>query len=194
MNLDDFKSTWQADPFLMEEKEMTEIHKMIHKNTVTILGRMGKRYQHVVTSSLIGAVFFLIFFYTISDGFRESPLGLVMGMVFMLAVTGLAWRRYQQTMGHHHAADLKSRLQELLAQSNRNLFEEQAFVIGLPLIFLILSRILNGRGFSGLDQPEVIIGLMVMAVTVVGLLYIIRRSYQRDIAELESLLHNLVSK
>lgn len=194
MNLDDFKSTWQADPFLMEEKEMTELHKMIHKNTSTILGRMGKRYQHVVTSSLVGAVAFLIFFYTISDGFREAPLGVVMGMILMLMVTGLAWRRYQQTMGQHHAATLKNRLQELVAQSKRNLFEEQALVIGLPLIFLILARVLNGRGFSGLGQPEVIVGLIITIIFIIGLLVVIRRSYQRDIAELESLLNNLVSE
>ena len=76
MDLDDFKTTWQSSAFLTEAKEMNDIQKMVQKNTAVLVGRIAQRYGRITTSSLIGAVAFIILFYTISDGFRESPMGL----------------------------------------------------------------------------------------------------------------------
>lgn len=191
MNLDDFKETWQTNIFITEEKDMHAIHTMIEQETNTLLGRLARRYGRVVTSSLIGAALFVIFFYTISDGFRESPVGVLLGLLLMLTVTAVAWRRYTQVANRATDAPLKAQLQQLLAQARRNLLEEQLLVVGLPLLFLIVSRMMNGRGTTGLLETGSLLGLGVMAVFTVGLLVVIRRRYHRDIKALEALLSQL---
>lgn len=191
---DEFKTIWQSNQFFTEEKEMNDIHKMIQKNTVTILGRIAKRYSHVITSSLIGTVLFVIFFYTISDGFRESPFGLVFGVVMMLSVTGIAWSRYQQLVALDYGSNLQERLRGLIAQRQRSLAVEQGIVIGAVSLMLGLSRLLNGRGFTALLQPDVLIGLALTLGFTVGLVYLIRHSYRSDIGELKILLNQLVAE
>jgi hypothetical protein len=194
MELDDFKSTWQSNQFITEIKDMTEIHKIIQKNMATIMGRITKRYGRLITSTLIGTLLFVIFFYTISDGFRESPTGLIMGVLFMLSITGFAWIRYQQLASLDYAASLNQRLQDLVAQRKRNQAQDQVFVVGVMLTVLVLPRLFNGRGFSNLAQPDVAIALVIGIVFVVAILALIRRSYQQDIDELQGLLGQLAGE
>ena len=194
MELDDFKSTWQSNLFITEVKEMNEIHKMIQQNMTTIMGRITKRYSHVLTSSLIGTLLFVIFFYTISDGFRESPMGLVMGVLLMLSVVALAWNRYQQLLTLDYAANLNDRLQGLIAQRRHSRIVEQAFVMGGAIFILVVPRFFNGRGFPDLTQPDIAISLVIVIAFVIGILFLIRRTYQRDVDKLQTLLAQLVGE
>lgn len=194
MELDDFKSTWQSNLFITEVKEMTEIHKIIQQNVASIMGRISKRYSHLITSTLVGTVLFVVFFYTISDGFRESPTGLIAGVLFMLSITGLAWSRYQQLLSLDYAASLHERLQGLIAQRQRSRTVEQAFVIGGAVIILVVPRLFNGRGFPNLAQPDIALSLVIALAFAVGLLFLIRRNHQHDIDDLQTLLAQLVGE
>lgn len=191
MDLDDFKTTWQTNTFITEEKDMNAIHNIVQQQTDTLTSRITRRYGHIVTSSIIGAVAFVILFYTISDGFRESPAGVLMGILFMLTVTALAWRRYQQAAVQDYGTSLKQQLEMRIGQTRRNLWEEQLFVVGLPVTFLILSRLINGRNLTGLLEAGNLLGLGVMAAFTIGLLVIVRYRYRKDMAELQTLLNQL---
>ena len=192
MELDDFKSTWQSNLFITEVKEMNDIHKMIQQDMTTLMGRISKRYGRLLTSTLIGTILFILFFYTISDGFRESPMGLVVGVLFMLSVTTLAWNRYQQLLTLDYGANLNERLHGLMAQRRRSQIVEQAFVIGGAIIILVVPRLFNGRGFPDLTQPDIAISIVIAIVFVIGILFLIRRNHQRDIDALQTLLAQLV--
>lgn len=194
MELDDFKATWQSNQFITEAKEMSEIHKMIQKTMITILGRLKKRYGNLVTSSLISSIAFVLFFYTISDEFRESPAGLVLGVVMILSITGFAWSRYRQFTSLDYASTLNNSLQALVGQLKRNLAQEQVLVIGAAIIVLVVPRLFNGRGFPDLLQPDIAIGLILAIIFAGTALFFIRRSYQRDIKELQSLLAQLAGE
>ncbi len=191
MELDDFKTTWQSQLFITEVKEMTDIQKIIQQNMVTILERIMKRYRHMITSALIGTVLFILFFYAISDGFRESPLGLVVGVLLMISAAGFGWSRYQQLLALDYATSLKDRLQGLVAQRRRSRIVEQFIaILGASVIFVV-PRLFNGRGFSNLTQPDMIMTLAIALLLLVGLLFLIYRYHQRDIDDLQKLLTQL---
>ena len=194
MELEDFKSTWQSNLFITEVKEMTDIQKIIQQNTAAILRQIAKRYSRLINSTLIGTVLFVIFFYTISDGFRESPMGLIAGVVFMLAIAAFAWNRYQQLLALDYASSLKDRLQGLIAQRRRSLTIEQAFVIVGAVTILVVPRLFNGRGWPNLAQPDIAIGVVIAIAFLVTILFLIRRHYQRDIDALQALLTQLVGE
>ena len=191
MELEDFKSTWQSNLFITEVKEMSDIHKIVQKNTASILAQILKRYQRLINSALIGTVLFVLFFYTISDGFRESPEGVVFGVLAMLSVVGLGWSRYQQLLSLDYTSNLKERLQGLITLRQRSQMIEQATVVILAAALFIVPRLFNGRGFAGLTQPDMVMGLVLALLSVAGFLYLIHRYHQRDINYLQSLLAQL---
>lgn len=194
MELEEFKSTWQSNLFITEVKEMTDIQKIIQQNATTILTQIAKRYSRLITSTLIGTILFVIFFYTISDGFRESPMGLIVGVVFMLSIAAFAWNRYQQLLALDYTSTLKDRLQGLIAQRRRSLTVEQAFVIVGAVTILVVPRLFNGRGWPNLTQPDIALGLVIAITFLLTILFLIRRHYQHDIETLQALLAQLIGE
>lgn len=170
---------------------MDDIERLIRGRSLALLGRISRRYGRVITSSLVGSAAFLLLFYAISDGFRESPAGLLLGLLWMLTVTGFAWRRYRQVTTFDHAAPLQEGLQALLAQRRRHLRVEQAFVVGATALALVVPRLFNGRGLPDLGQPDVALGLILMVVLPAAILLLIRRAHLGDIGALQQLLAQL---
>lgn len=191
MELDAFKSTWQSALFSTEEKAMSDIQTMIQQQSRTVFRRITRRYGRIVTSTLVAAVAFLIFFYTISDGYRESPGGLALGMIVILSFSMMGWLRYRQYMTLDMAVNLKRSLEMLIDQLMQNRRQEQLFVVGTAVLGVTVPRLINGRGFTNLLQADVLIALLLTAGLIGGILLLIRRSYQQDISELQSLLAQL---
>ena len=116
-----------------------------------------------------------------------------MGVLMILSVTAVAWRRYRQVVTNDYGVSLKNRLEALLAQTKQNLVEEQVLVVGVTAVFFIVGQFVGEGGFTNLAKPEVAVGLTIGGVFTVGLLYLIRRSYRQDIETLQKLLEQLAN-
>lgn len=191
MNLDQFKSAWQADEILLplaKEKEMKDIENLIETKVTSVIMQQRRYFLGSMVRMLILPIIIFVGFYVMSSGFTNpnDPIGTL--WVLLALPFGLFFffgQRYLATVALTHAMTQSTR--ETLPKVTQFLHQNKLAEIGLLALFGfiliggIINLILAGNLMASL--PMVVFALLLLGgvTTKVWFNY---QSKQQAVAEL----------
>lgn len=192
MDIDALKAGWKHNSGLSgdEQSYFDRLPTLLQSKTVDMITATKRQYERVITVLLGSMVVATLAMPVLTDGFTYpgSPQGFVKMIFFYQLILLFYWVKLRTVSDLTLSDSIPERLEQLLTMFRRGLRTEVIFIVTLLLGVVFVGRFFYGKGLSGIQAPDVLIGLALSIVFTGAMLMLVRKRYQAKIAELKHYL------
>lgn len=192
MDIDALKAGWKynSGPSADEQSYFDRLPALLQSKTVDMITATKRQYERVITVLLGSMVVATLTMPALTDGFTYpgSPQGFVKMIFFYQLILLFYWVKLRTVSDLTLSDSIPERLEQLLTMFRRGLRTEVIFIVTLLLAVIFVGRFFYGKGLSGIQAPDVLVGLALSVVFTGAMLILVRKRYRAKIAELKHYL------